>query len=230
MKHLFPALLFVGLVAAAPDASARSHRVSQLPHGDSFGCTSCHTSPSGGGIFTGFGSAATLYLTGDGHISTQDLNWGPMAELDSDRDGFTNGEEVGDPQGTWVIGDRDPAGRFFNPGNPDDHPLATCGDGRVTPPEECDGSNFAGLSCFGLGLDDGTLRCKSDCSFDRSGCAGTPDAGPTGGGDEDMGVADETPHDDPACSTVPDRRSPVPIAAAVLLFALVAIQRRRRAH
>ena len=51
--------------------------------------------------------------------------WGPeLAALDSDGDGFTNGEELGDPDGTWQEGDAAPgdAADITHPGNPDSHP------------------------------------------------------------------------------------------------------------
>jgi len=50
----------------------------------------------------------------------------------------------------------------------------SCGDGVITAPEECDGTNVGTATCLGLGYyEEGTgLGCYSDCTFDRSGCSG----------------------------------------------------------
>ena len=43
--------------------------------------------------------------------------------LDAGDDGFTNGEELGDPDGTWVVGDPDPeVDAIYHPGDAEDHP------------------------------------------------------------------------------------------------------------
>ena len=50
--------------------------------------------------------------------------WADLCELDSDSDGFTNGEELGDPCCTWVKDGEDPQitelSLLSNPGNPDE--------------------------------------------------------------------------------------------------------------
>ena len=48
--------------------------------------------------------------------------WGSeLANMDADGDGFTNGEELGDPDGTWLEGDPSPGdpADLGNPANPD---------------------------------------------------------------------------------------------------------------
>lgn len=50
-----------------------------------------------------------------------------------------------------------------------------CGDGRGAGPEQCDGTDHRGATCQSLGLPAGDLSCKSDCTFDTSGCS-TPSA------------------------------------------------------
>ena len=47
-----------------------------------------------------------------------------FAETDSDGDGFTNGEELQDPEGNWREGDADPgdAAKVTNPGDPTSFP------------------------------------------------------------------------------------------------------------
>lgn len=59
-----------------------------------------------------------------------DVVWGPeLAALDADGDGFTNGEELQNPEGSWRLGDPKPGGpgAVTHPGDPDSHPpdLAT---------------------------------------------------------------------------------------------------------
>jgi hypothetical protein len=59
-----------------------------------------------------------------------DVVWGSkLAALDADGDGFTNGEELQDPEGAWRLGDPQPGDpdAVTHPGDPDSHPpdLAT---------------------------------------------------------------------------------------------------------
>ena len=52
-----------------------------------------------------------------------------------------------------------------------------CGDGIISPPEQCDGNNLNGKSCAGLSFGGGSLACKVDCSFDTAGCTPTATCG-----------------------------------------------------
>lgn len=140
-------------------------------------------------MFTPFGSASISALVGEGLVQRQDVDWSLLAGLDSDRDGYTNGEELGDPEGNWKIGDRDPVGVYYDPGDDRSNPGQVCGDGRVTPPERCDGANFDRRTCVTLGLDAGILRCLETCELDTSGCGA-----PVG---EDMDMAEDIGTEDP---------------------------------
>lgn len=53
---------------------------------------------------------------------------------------------------------------------------ATCGDGTRAGVEQCDGTDFGGLSCaaYGVLAGNGGLGCNTDCTIDTSGCAGGP--------------------------------------------------------
>src|SRR5262245_39524934 len=52
-------------------------------------------------------------------------------------------------------------------------PPPSCGDGRVDPGEQCDGSPT--LTCAGVGFGSGTITCDPEsCSFDVSGCSNPP--------------------------------------------------------
>lgn len=105
MKYFIFAFIFS---FAFQFSNASPFRVNQYPHGSKFQCAGCHINAGGGGARNSFGKDVEAGLV-NGNV-----NWGPeLAALDSDGDGFTNGEELLDPNGEWNIGD--PA-----PGNQDD--------------------------------------------------------------------------------------------------------------
>lgn len=57
---------------------------------------------------------------------------------------------------------------------------AGCGDGVISPGEQCDGTNLQNFDCTSLGLNGGTLSCDPvTCTFDTSMCMST--TGGTGG-------------------------------------------------
>jgi hypothetical protein len=45
-----------------------------------------------------------------------------------------------------------------------------CGNGVVDPGEGCDGANFNGQTCQGLGFSGGSLMCTANCQINSSGC------------------------------------------------------------
>lgn len=55
-----------------------------------------------------------------------------------------------------------------------DNSEAMCGDGFIDAGEQCDGANLGGMTCSGLGHDQGTLACTASCTFDESGCKDAP--------------------------------------------------------
>lgn len=79
-------------------AHAKSAYVAYIPNGNVKTCNNCH--PNGNtAALTLFGEDA---LTQSGKPST---DWWPaLQDLDSDQDGQTNGQELGDPCGDWLIG------------------------------------------------------------------------------------------------------------------------------
>ena len=115
---LAAALLLGGLVAG--QAEGRGKRLTQLPNGGVVGCNTCHIG-GGGSPRNPFGlEVQANFLTVSG--SAGDVVWGPeLASLDSDGDGVSNGAELGDPDGIWVVGDPDPANPFA-PGDPESTP------------------------------------------------------------------------------------------------------------
>ena len=122
LRILLVAVLFLAGVVV-DEAAARSKRVRQVPGGSAASCNTCHTA-GGGSPLNPFGmEIVTNFLTAAGEAG--DVIWGPeLAALDSDGDGASNGAELGDPEGTWVVvvdaspeGDEDDHGEHGHEGD-----------------------------------------------------------------------------------------------------------------
>ena len=98
IQGFFP-LLFALLLPFSMDGLARSWRVSQVPNGNSFSCTLCHVRLNGSGPKNVFGDAVNAVV---GRGSRAEFWSAALAQLDSDGDGFSNGQELGDPDGDGV--------------------------------------------------------------------------------------------------------------------------------
>jgi len=191
-------VVLCGLVLGASSSEARSFRVGQIPNGSQANCLSCHTSGFGGAR-NAFGTQIEFsFLTVSGAVGS--VVWGPaLAALDADGDGYTNGEELGDPTGAWRPGNANPtllvatlpgyascastsgtgancarcgggAGGTQNCPNP-------CGDSAtyVAAGEACDGTSLGGATCVTEAFDGGTLACNASCSgLVTSGCTTLP--------------------------------------------------------
>ena len=234
------AIAIVWSLGICADASGRPHRVDDLPNGDRFDCLNCHTS-STGKSFNNMGTSALSALTGTGATSTRSIDWSLLYERDSDADGFSNGEELGDPEGAWVIGDANPGGAVTNPGDPSSHPAAFCGDGRITPPEDCEGENLNSRNCFTQGFEEGALSCNPDCSYDVSMCVGREvpaedvsagDAFSSSGGSSASsgGDIEEDDGDSGGCSAMTRRSGEAPLTVLLWMGIAGALIARRRAR
>jgi hypothetical protein len=183
------AVLALALVLPAM-VDARSFRTDQVPR-NKWGCALCHTSSVGGGPLNAFGRQVESRL--DPPKAQADVPWRQIYDLDADGDGYTNGEELNDPNGSWRVGDPEVSAPVTHPGRSSKTP---CGNGTLEGPEVCDGSNLDDQTCQSLGEPMGRLACRANCTFDRSGCtggAGGMDAGPT----RDVGPStDVMPRDD----------------------------------
>lgn len=172
--------LFAFLIAALAlpmYGHARGYRPNQLPGGVEFDCYMCHfREPFVRLTVFGFDVRDTLLFREDYPEELPDgffvgpegnVDWATVARLDSDGDGYTNGEELGDPEGLFVQGDEEPIFAFSRPDLPEDIP---CGSGTVEGPEQCDGAAFDGATCADYGFAGGVLACRDDCTVDTAGC------------------------------------------------------------
>jgi hypothetical protein len=114
---------FSVLIALTAMVLARPHRPNQVPNGTKISCLTCHAvqNPSpGNGPRNPFGQEVEFNFL-DMPGSEGNVEWGPdLASIDSDGDGVTNGEELGDPDGLWSIGESNPGNSadITNPGDP----------------------------------------------------------------------------------------------------------------
>ena len=99
-------------------AQARAFRVSQAPN-NQWGCLLCHN--GSGGPRNSFGGDVESTLSGG------NVNWSAICDLDSDGDGFTNGQELGDPECLWSMGQANPPGPVTQPFNAQDVPQEPMG-------------------------------------------------------------------------------------------------------
>lgn len=116
-------LAILSSFALAPQiASAYPGYVNQIPNlmnvpdVSVMGCDMCHNSPNGADARNIFGETVELHQDGI------NVDWPSVCAIDSDGDGFTNGQELADPNCEWVANSAQPAGDVFDPRDPMSHP------------------------------------------------------------------------------------------------------------
>lgn len=173
-KYIAVASLAVCIASAA---HARGYRIDQVPGGYALDCAMCH-------FLDRFTRLTVMGLDTREHLLFREdyppevadrifigdqgnVDWATLALIDSDGDGYTNGEELGDPAGLFMPDDPQPDFPFTRPDLPDDFP---CGSGTIEGPEQCDVDAFGGLRCADFGWPGGRLTCRDDCTIDLRRC------------------------------------------------------------
>jgi hypothetical protein len=144
-KNLSSTIIALAIFSFAGAAHALPGFAAQVPNGAASNCFACHTN---GGSDSAAKTAFADAFKAAGKTWTADL-----ANADSDGDGQTNGQELGDPCGTWKSGAEAPrADNISNPGDP--------ASKSSTPTEPaCDGSGNGAATTgetTGTGVDPGT--------------------------------------------------------------------------
>ncbi|MEE2789705.1 MAG: MYXO-CTERM sorting domain-containing protein [Myxococcota bacterium] len=100
------------LVAFVGPANAFPGYVPLMP--TDLGCATCHVDPGGGGVRNAFGSQFAS-------LSFFQRTWENLCALDADMDGFSNGQELGDPDCEWRLF-QPPRQSISSPNDPEDRP------------------------------------------------------------------------------------------------------------
>lgn len=119
MKKIYIYIFLFLVITTATVLLSRSWRVQQIPNGSKFSCSNCHVDPNGGGTRNAFGQDVEQRVTPG---STNNFWSAALANMDSDGDGFTNGVELQDPNGTWTSGTIGDFNLVTNPGNASSKP------------------------------------------------------------------------------------------------------------
>lgn len=108
-------LILLAFILLTKMSLAESAFKSYVPNGSKFSCVTCHISTDGGKNWNKFGNEIKM-----NHMSAGKPKWSTaLANLDSDGDGKTNGQELQDPTGSWSNGKAQPGtlSLVTNPGD-----------------------------------------------------------------------------------------------------------------
>ena len=207
---LLASLTAAALLVTLP-ALAQPDFMASIPNGNTNSCGTCHSTPVPAAEWNTFGTDIKDTLV-DGKP-----DWASVCDIDSDGDGATNGAELGDAACTWVMGEADPTGEVFHPGDETSTPPA--GD---APDDGNDGSTD---DTGGTDGGDGSTDEGSDGSTDEGEEPSANDAG-EGSGDSSAAAGDtegEASSDDGGCQG--GHSTPLSLAAMGLCLAI--LMRRR---
>lgn len=118
-------LILIAFMISYGSSTSRPFRVDQIPNGTKLQCLNCHNSSSGGSLNSFGQEVFSNHLTSKNSFGN--VVWSnDLAGLDSDKDGFTNGQELQDSNGDWKVGLSDPGDRNLvtNPGNSSSFPTS----------------------------------------------------------------------------------------------------------
>jgi len=97
----FSAFLALSILISIQSSYSKEIFLIQVPNTSKFSCNTCHTN-GGGTPRNPFG------LDVKKNLSNNKINWTALSKLDSDGDGYTNGVELQDPNGTYITGGANP--------------------------------------------------------------------------------------------------------------------------
>ena len=115
---ILAALIGASYLFSIHTASALPASPGKVPNGSVFSCNSCHLPDPAP-------KSANTQMKLDFLNNVPTKTWTlELANKDSDGDGFSNGEELQDPNGTWAIGQTDPCCFYYvsNPSDPNSIP------------------------------------------------------------------------------------------------------------
>ncbi len=163
VRALFVLAALGGALAMTP-AYARPWRVNEIPNGSVNSCYTCHTQ---NGYWNAFGTDLknNYGINGPG---APPVPWAQVYDADSDQDGQTNGQELGDPCGVWTTGC---APQFTsgvsNPGNPSSttSTIPTCSNAGKAPACQQGGGGGTGGSTPGTTSPSGCTAASGPASL-----------------------------------------------------------------
>ena len=205
MRSNVPFVVATGVFAllfAPSEADARNNFRNLVPNGNVRRCLTCHLNANGGQGWNDFGNDVRSRLRNG------QPDWAAVYMLDSDGDGQTNGQELGDPCGTWLPGQ--PAPRMVEVSGPGDTNSTT------SMPEVPDCTPDAGV------VD------PVDAGFEPDAGASAADSGVTSPPDSGVSTPGPSGNDegDGGCTCLRPNTSPPWVLGFGIVLALV-LRRRR---
>ena len=163
-------------------------------------CITCHNNPNGGAGCLDMGGTSPCLNPFGMQFRANGFFWNDvLAGMDADGDGFTNGQELQDPNGSWTLGEPSPGNADYvtRPGFPEFSPGGTDADG--------DGYCWFGqdLNSSGDCLDEGENNGARDCNDEDGAINSGAEELCSNAIDNDCNGL--TTIEDPACESVVDR-------------------------